>query len=88
MPHHREMDRRPIFAVLFATIAICCVVMSSQLYVRWHNADVKTADVARQTKTGEVARRAGATILPTDRQLAVEPPSRVPKNPEQPAGPG
>jgi hypothetical protein len=77
-----------IVTVLLVIIVACVAVLALQIYDRWHNAEVKTAEQAQGTKTGETVGRAGAKISPSDPKLSVEPPSRVQKNPEQPANPG
>lgn len=69
--------RKPIFATTFGVIAVSSVFLGGQIYARWHGAEVKTADQARSTTTGDIARLHGAKVLPTQRQLIVEPPSRV-----------
>jgi hypothetical protein len=54
---------------------------------RWHSPELKSADEARHTTTGQAANAAGATVLPTDPKLSVEPAPAGPK-PAQPANPG
>jgi hypothetical protein len=54
---------------------------------RWHSPELKSADEARHTTTGQAASAAGALVLPTDPKLAIEPAPAGPK-PAQPANPG
>ena len=69
-----------------AIALVCIVVLTLQIRDRWHPPEIKSADQARQTTTGEVARGARAQILPTDPSLSVEPAPAGPKQ-AQPANP-
>ena len=78
---------RPWLAALSAAIAlVCIVVLTMQIRDRWHPPEIKSADEARHTTTGQVAHNAGAKILPTDPSLSVEPAPAGPKQ-AQPANP-
>ncbi len=52
----------------------------------WSHPQVQTAEVANYRTTGEAARAAGATVVPTDPKPALEPVAPGPK-PIQPASP-
>jgi hypothetical protein len=52
----------------------------------WNHPKVETAEVANYKTTGEAARAAGATIMPTEPKPAIEPVAPGPK-PVQPANP-
>ena len=54
---------------------------------RWHSPEVKPAEQARHSTTGRAAAAVGATVLPTDPKLAIEPAPAGPKQ-AQPANPG
>jgi hypothetical protein len=55
----------------------------------WNKPHVKTAAVANSTTTGDVARDAGATVMPTapKRQLEPDAPGPKPVHPANPAPP-
>jgi hypothetical protein len=53
---------------------------------RWHEPELKPAEQAQHTTTGQAARSAGATVSQTDPNLAVEPAPAGPKQ-AQPANP-
>jgi hypothetical protein len=83
--HRQQLGIRPVMAV--AAIALVCVVALVFLVRdRWHSPEVKPAEQARASTTGQVARAAGATVLPTDPKLTVEPNEAGPKR-AQPAIP-
>lgn len=85
--HERPHINRPQIAALSAAIAlVCIVVLTLQIRDRWHPPEIKSADQARQTTTGQVAHAAGARILPTDPSLSAEPAPAGPKQ-AQPANP-
>jgi hypothetical protein len=70
-----------------AAIALICVVALVFLVRdRWHSPEVKSADQAQSSTTGQVAHAAGATVMPTDPKLTVEPKPSGPKQ-AQPAIP-
>ncbi|MGC2778927.1 MAG: hypothetical protein WA418_25180 [Bradyrhizobium sp.] len=70
-----------------ATIAVGCVgALTMLVRDRWHPPEIKSAEEARHSTTGRVARAAGARVLPTDPSLAVEPKPEGPKR-AQPANP-
>lgn len=74
-------------AVISAVIALACaVVLTLQIRDRWHPPEVKSVDQASHATTGQVARAAGAQILPTDPSLSVEPAPAGPRQ-AQPANP-
>jgi hypothetical protein len=52
----------------------------------WSHPQVQSAEVANYKTTGEAARAAGATVVPTERKPALEPEAPGPK-PLQPASP-
>jgi hypothetical protein len=52
----------------------------------WSHPKVETVDVANHKTTGEAARAAGATVVPTEPKPALEPVAPGPK-PLQPANP-
>ena len=85
--HERPHINRPQIAALSAAIALACiVVLTLQIRDRWHTPEIKSADQAKQTTTGQVAHAAGARILPTDPSLSAEPAPAGPKQ-AQPANP-
>ena len=85
--HERPHINRPQIAAFSAAVALAgIVVLTLQIRDRWHPPEIKSADQARQTTTGEVARGARAQILPTDPSLSVEPAPAGPKQ-AQPANP-
>jgi hypothetical protein len=82
-----QLGRRTIPAAVAAIIAIVSVAVLAMLVRdRWYPPEIKSADVARRSTTGAVARAAGAQVLPTDPKLMVEPKPAGPK-PAQPANP-
>lgn len=82
-----EQRQRTIPATVAAVIAIISVTMLAFLVRdRWHPPEIKSAEAARHSTTGEVARAAGALVLPTDPRLRIEPKPAGPK-PAQPANP-
>jgi len=74
-------------ALIAAAIALVCIAALIMLVRdRWHPPEIKSADAARHSTTGQAARAAGATVLPTDPKLAIEPKPEGPKR-AQPANP-
>ncbi|WP_257164544.1 hypothetical protein [Bradyrhizobium sp. SRS-191] len=74
-------------ALVSAAIALACVgALIMLVRDRWHPPEIKSADAARHSMTGQVARAAGARVMPTDPSLAVEPKPEGPKR-AQPANP-
>jgi hypothetical protein len=70
-----------------AAIALMCVVALVFLVQdRWHSPEVKPAEQAQASTTGQVAHAAGAIVMPTDPKLSVEPRPAGPKQ-AQPAIP-
>jgi hypothetical protein len=65
---------------------VCAVILTLLIHDRWSRPDVKPAEVASMTTTGQTAHLAGAKVLPTDPKLSVEPTPGAPK-PVQPANP-
>ena len=85
--HERPHVDRAYLAALSAAIAlVCIVVLTLQIRDRWHSPEIKPADQAQYATTGQVARNAGAKILPTDPSLSVEPSPAGPQQ-AQPANP-
>jgi hypothetical protein len=85
--HERPHINRPQIAAFSAAVALACmVVLALQVRDRWHPPEVKSADQARLTTTGQVAHEAGAQILPTDPSLSAEPAPAGPRQ-AQPANP-
>ncbi|XUM21259.1 hypothetical protein ACRAVF_28505 [Bradyrhizobium oligotrophicum S58] len=81
-PHHRSGA-----ALVSAAIALLCVgALTMLVRDRWHPPEIKSAEAARHSMTGEVARAAGARVMPTEPRLAVEPKPEGPKR-AQPANP-
>jgi hypothetical protein len=76
---------RPVMIV--AAIALACVFAIVFLVRdRWNSPEVKSVEQARTSGTGQAAQEAGATLLPTDPKLTVEPKPAGPKQ-AQPAIP-
>jgi len=74
-------------AVIAAVLAFVSVVIVTLLiHDRWSRPDVKPAEVASRTTTGQAARAAGAQVLPTEPKSRIEPTPAAPK-PVQPANP-
>ncbi|CCE00482.1 hypothetical protein [Bradyrhizobium sp. STM 3809] len=74
-------------ALVSAAIALVCIgALTMLVRDRWHPPEIKSAEAARHSMTGEVARAAGARVMPTDPSLAVEPKPEGPKR-AQPANP-
>jgi hypothetical protein len=85
--HERPHINRVGLAAISAAIAlVCIVVLTLQVRDRWHPPEIKSAEMAEHTTTGEVAHAAGAKISPTDQKLSVEPAPAGPKQ-AQPANP-
>ena len=85
MSERRKHGVTPVIAV--AAIALVCVVALVFLVRdRWHSPEIKPAEQARASTTGQVAHAAGAKVLPTDPKLTVEPKPAGPKQ-AQPAVP-
>jgi hypothetical protein len=85
--HERPHINRPQIAALSAAIALACiVVLTLQIRDRWHPPEIKSAEEARRTTTGQVTHAAGARILPTDPSLSAEPAPAGPRQ-AQPANP-
>jgi len=74
--------------IVTAAVAVVSVASLTLLVRdRWHPPEIKPAEAASRSPTGDAARAAGATILPTDPKLAIEPVAPGPKR-AQPANPG
>jgi hypothetical protein len=74
---------------LVAAILIAILGVLGMLIVDhgpWNKPHVKTAVVANNTTTGDAARDAGATVMPTEPKRGLEPDAPGPK-PVQPANP-
>lgn len=88
--HSRETRARRGGAPLAVAIAIAVLGVLGMLIVDhgpWNRPHVKTAVVANTTGTGDAARDAGATIMPTEPKPQLEPDAAGPK-PVHPANPG
>lgn len=76
---------------MVAAIAVAIFGILGMLVVDhgpWNKPHVKTAVVANSTTTGEAARDAGATVMPTEpKRLEPEAPGPKPVNPANPAPP-
>jgi len=66
--------------------AVCVTTLIFLVRDRWHSPEIKPTAQARLSTTGQVARAAGAKVLPTDPKLIVEPKPAGPKQ-AQPAIP-
>lgn len=85
--HERPHIDRARLAALAAAIALTCiVVLTLQIRDRWHPPEIKSAYQAEHTTTGQVAHNSGATVMPTDPKLSIEPTPDGPKQ-AQPANP-
>lgn len=85
--HERPHMNRGRIAAIAAAIALACiVVLALQIKDRWQSPEIKSVERAEHATTGEVARIAGARLLPTDPKLSVEPEPDGPKQ-AQPANP-
>ena len=74
-------------AVIAVVLAfVCAVILTLLIHDRWSRPEIKPPEVANATTTGQAAHSAGATVLPTDPKLRVEPTPAGPK-PVQPANP-
>ncbi|MGJ4881574.1 MULTISPECIES: hypothetical protein [unclassified Bradyrhizobium] len=81
-PHRRAGP-----ALVSTAIALLCVgALTMLVRDRWHPPEIKSAEAARHSMTGQVARAAGARVMPTDPSLAVEPKPEGPQR-AQPANP-
>jgi hypothetical protein len=73
--------------VIAGVLAFCCaVILTLLIHDRWSRPDMKPAEVASTTTTGQAAQTAGARVMPTEPKLRVEPTPAAPK-PVQPAKP-
>jgi hypothetical protein len=78
---------RTAVALVSAAIALVCIgALVMLVRDRWHPPEIKSAEQARLSATGEAARAAGARVMPTDPRLAAEPTPGGPKR-AQPADP-
>jgi hypothetical protein len=69
-----------------AVVVVCAAILTWLIYDRWSRPEVKPAEVARSTTTGQAARDTGAQVLPTDPKVSVEPTPAAPGS-VQPAQP-
>ena len=76
---------RPV-TIMMAIAVICVVSIVFLVRDRWNSPEVKSVEQAQTSTTGQVAHAAGATLLPTDPKLTVEPKQSGPKQ-AQPAIP-
>jgi hypothetical protein len=79
---HRAVPVITAIAVAF----VCVVTLIFLVRDRWHSPEIRSTAEARLSTTGQVARAAGARVLPTDPKLGVEPKPAGPKQ-AQPAIP-
>jgi hypothetical protein len=81
--HFRGMHPAAIAVVL---AFVCAVILTLLIHDRWSRPEIKPPEVASTTTTGQAARAASATVLPTDPKLRIEPTPAAPP-PVQPANP-
>ncbi|WP_407160376.1 hypothetical protein [Bradyrhizobium sp. STM 3557] len=81
-----KQHRAGTIATVIGIALVCIVALVFLVRDRWHSPELKSAEQARSSITGKVARAAGAIVLPTDPKLTVEPKPAGPK-PAQPAIP-
>jgi hypothetical protein len=82
-----EQTQRTIPAMVAVVIAVISVtILAFLVRDRWNLPEIKSAEAARHSTTGQVARAAGALVLPTDPKLRIEPKPAGPKR-AQPANP-
>jgi hypothetical protein len=81
----QKLGIKPV-AVVAAIALVCVVALVFLVRDRWHSPEIKSAEQARNSITGQVAHAAGAILMPTDPKLTVEPKPPGPKR-AQPAIP-
>jgi hypothetical protein len=81
-----RLHRAVPLATAIAVALVCVVALIFLVRDRWHSPEIKPAEEARTSTTGQVAHAAGAMVLPTDPMLTVEPKPSGPKQ-AQPAVP-
>ena len=84
-----EAPRRNRTVPVMTAIAVALVCVVTLIFLvrdRWHSPEIKPTAQARASTTGQVARAAGAIVLPTDPKLGIEPKPAGPKQ-AQPAVP-
>ncbi len=86
MSNWKHINRASLAAISFAVALVCVGVLVMLIRDRWNRPELKSAEQARYTTTGQAADAAGARVLPTDPKLAVEPAPPGPKQ-AQPANP-
>jgi len=76
-----------VAAIVIAILGVLGILIVD--YGPWNRPHVKTAVVANTTTTGEAARNAGATVMPTEpkRQLEPDAPGPTPIHPPTAAPP-
>jgi hypothetical protein len=87
--NHSNIERYSKRIPIAAALAVAIAGVLAMLIVDhgpWSRPAVQTAEVAKYRTTGEAARAAGATVMPTAPKLQVEPVAPGPK-PAQPANP-
>jgi hypothetical protein len=81
----KRLPGRPAMIALAISI-LGVLTMLTVDFGPWSHAKVETAEVASYKTTGEAARAAGATVVPSEPKPALEPVAPGPK-PVQPANP-
>lgn len=76
-----------VVAIVIAILGILGILIVD--YGPWNKPHLKTAEVANTTTTGDAARDAGATVIPTEPKRRLEPdvPGPEPVQPAKPAIP-
>jgi hypothetical protein len=80
------ISRKSLAAISLAIVLICVGLLTLLVRDRWNLPEIKSAEEARNATTGQAAQTAGASVLPTDPKLTVEPTPPGPKQ-AQPANP-
>ena len=86
---NQDHSRRGIGSPLSIAVAVAIFGVLAMLIVDhgpWSKPHVKSAEMGNYTTTGEAARAAGATVMPTAPKSQIEPTAPGPK-PAQPAIP-
>jgi hypothetical protein len=86
---NKRYERKRSLGPIAVAVAVAAFGLFSLVIVNhgpWNGPQVQSPEIARSTTTGEAAQAAGATVTPTDPNLALEPTVPGPK-PAQPANP-